>query len=62
MFQYQIFSDGMQIVFWWIVIAVDPKYNQTPVFDENNIRTYEYPFGDMVRELLDMQSPNSPSP
>jgi hypothetical protein len=33
---------------------VDPKFNKTPVFDENNIRTYEYPFGDMVRQLLDM--------
>ncbi|XP_046640933.1 uncharacterized protein LOC124326253 isoform X2 [Daphnia pulicaria] len=41
---------------------LDPNYNKTPVFDENNIRTYEYPFGDMVRHLLDMQSPNSPSP
>ncbi|XP_046641059.1 uncharacterized protein LOC124326343 [Daphnia pulicaria] len=41
---------------------MDPKYNQTPVFDENNIRTYEYPFGDMVRQLLDMQTPPSPSP
>ena len=32
--------------------AVDPNYNKTPVFDEFNIQTYEYPFGDMAREVL----------
>ena len=34
------------------VRAVDPNYNKTPVFDEFNIQTYEYPFGDMAREVL----------
>ncbi len=33
--------------------AVDLHFNKTPVFDENNIREYEYPIGDMAREVLD---------
>ena len=33
--------------------TVDPHFNKTPVFDEFNIQTYEYPFGDMAREVLD---------
>lgn len=31
---------------------MDPNYNKTPVFDEDNIRTYKYPFGEMAREIL----------
>ncbi|KAI9563497.1 hypothetical protein GHT06_010960 [Daphnia sinensis] len=40
-----------QRIFW------DPNYNATPVFDENNIRTYPYPIGEMIRELLGMPQP-----
>ncbi len=36
---------------------MDPNYNKTPVFDEDNIRTYEYPFGEMAREILDLTEP-----
>ncbi|KAI9563498.1 hypothetical protein GHT06_010961 [Daphnia sinensis] len=36
---------------------LDPNYNTTPVFDENNIRTYPYAFGEMAREVLDMPHP-----
>ncbi|XP_046461086.1 uncharacterized protein LOC124207589 [Daphnia pulex] len=32
---------------------LDLHFNKTPVFDENNIREYEYPIGDMAREVLD---------
>jgi hypothetical protein len=32
---------------------VDPYFNKTPVFNENNIREYEFPFGEMAREVLD---------
>ena len=38
----------------FIFCIVDANYNKTPVFDEETIRTYKYPFGEMVRELLDI--------
>ena len=32
---------------------VDPHYKETPkVFDEENIQNYQYPLGEMVRELI----------
>lgn len=31
---------------------VDPYYNETPSFDENVIKTYPYPFGEMAREMV----------
>jgi hypothetical protein len=31
---------------------VDPNFNQTPSFDENVVKTYPYPFGDMAREVM----------
>jgi hypothetical protein len=31
---------------------VDPNYEEIPIFDENTIKIYAYPFGVMVRELL----------
>ena len=33
--------------------SVDPHYNETPVFNENNIKTYKNPFGAMAREIMD---------
>ena len=33
-------------------ISVDPNYNKTRDFDEDNIQTYEYPFGEMAREVI----------
>lgn len=36
---------------------MDPNFNKTPIFDENNIRTYPYPFGEMAREVLDLPHP-----
>lgn len=43
---------------------VDKNYNKTPTFNESNIQTYQYPFGEMAREVLDMKPitlPESPS-
>ena len=31
---------------------LDPNFSKIPVFDEINIQTYEYPFGEMAREVL----------
>ncbi|KAK4002361.1 hypothetical protein OUZ56_004195 [Daphnia magna] len=31
---------------------MDPYYNETPSFDENVIKTYPYPFGEMAREMV----------
>ncbi|XP_032790024.2 uncharacterized protein LOC116927145 isoform X1 [Daphnia magna] len=36
---------------------MDPNFNITPVLDENTIRTYPYPFGEMAREVLDIPHP-----
>ncbi|KAI9561780.1 hypothetical protein GHT06_012741 [Daphnia sinensis] len=30
----------------------DPYYNETPIFDENTIKNYRYPFGEMAREIM----------
>ncbi|XP_046448567.1 uncharacterized protein LOC124197245 [Daphnia pulex] len=34
---------------------LDKNYNKTPTFNESNIQTYQYPFGEMAREVLDMK-------
>ena len=31
---------------------MDPNFNQTPSFDENVVKTYPYPFGEMAREVM----------
>lgn len=36
---------------------VDPNFNKTPVFNEDVIRTYPYPFGEMAREVLAIPHP-----
>lgn len=37
-------------------LTVDPHYNETENFDENNIRNYNYgAFGEMAREIMDFE-------
>ncbi|XP_057376449.1 uncharacterized protein LOC130697557 [Daphnia carinata] len=31
---------------------MDPRYNETPFFDENIVKNYAYPFGEMAREMI----------
>jgi len=31
---------------------VDPDYKKIPSFDEKNITTYKFPFGEMAREIM----------
>lgn len=32
---------------------VDPNYENLKEFNETNIQTYDYPFGEMAREVLE---------
>ena len=36
-----------------VIYIVDRNYNATPEFNEHVIKHYPYPFGTMVREVLD---------
>lgn len=33
---------------------VDKRYNETPIFNEDTIKTYKFPFGEMAREMLEL--------
>ena len=35
-----------------VIFAVDPGYKKIQDFDENNIRNYTFPFGEMAREII----------
>lgn len=37
---------------------MDPRFNITPYFDENIVKNYTYPFGDMAREVEDYSLEN----
>lgn len=39
--------------FFYFAILVDPNFNETPVFTEETIKNYKYPFRDMALEVLD---------
>lgn len=40
------------ILFYYLFISVDPGYKAIPVFDDRNITTYKFPFGEMARETM----------
>ena len=55
------FFQCLQLLISQIVIiasTVDPHYKELKEFNETNIQTYKYPFGQMVREVLN-DSPGS---
>lgn len=35
-----------------LIPPVDPDYKKLPVFNEENIKTYKFPFGEMARDIM----------
>ncbi len=46
------FSTSIILLIGFFVRIVDPYYNETPTFDENIVKSYPYPFGEMAREMI----------
>ena len=47
-----ITKKGIHKISLYDVNVVDPRYNEIPLFNETNIKTYPYPFGEMAREIV----------
>ncbi len=35
-----------------LILSVDPGYKKLPVFNEENIKSYKSPFGEMARDIM----------
>lgn len=46
-------EEGIHKIYLCDINVVDPRYKEIPLFDESNIKTYPYPFGELAREIVD---------